>query len=342
MDCFFCACEIKRNPELKDKPVIVGSTGYRGVVSAANYKAREFGVFSATPISKAREKCPNGIFLPVDGKFYKKESEKVMRILTKFSNTIKQVSIDEAYLDLTEYSKEFENLESMTKIIKETIDAETKLSCSIGIAKSTIVAKIASDFKKPGGITIVPDDKEFLINMPISKIPGIGKVSENLYKDKGINTIGDFCIKSNSELFSNFGKSGLFYKKLAEGQYTNAIELNNARKSVSRENTLEKNTDNIIILEKEIIELCNEVYKDLEGCFFKTVSIKIRYSDFSTITRDYSLKIPSNNIEEIKEISLSLFRKSITSKEKVRLLGVKLGNIEKGQKILKIWNKINN
>ncbi|MFP4656409.1 MAG: DNA polymerase IV [Candidatus Woesearchaeota archaeon] len=336
MDCFFCACEMKRKPELKGKPVIVGGIGHKGVVSAASYKARDHGVFSATPIALARKRCPDGIFLPVDGKLYREESKRVMSILAKFSDTIRQMSIDEAYLDVTELFSRFETKEAMADTMKRTIEIETGLTCSIGIAASTIVAKIASDHKKPGGITIVEDTKEFLREMPISKIPGIGKVSEEAYKDRDLHYIGDFLEKSNAELYEEFGNNGLFYKRLAQGDYTNSIEHSGPRKSVSRESTLENNTTNIIELEDKIIELCSDVYEDLEDGFFKTVSIKIKYSDFSTITRDKSLKTPSNDLEAIKRNSLDLFRRTITSRTGVRLLGVKLGNIEeKGQRTLR-------
>lgn len=335
MDCFFCACEMKRNPDLKGQPVIVGGTGYRGVVSTASYEAREYGVYSATPIAIARRKCPNGVYLPTDGRLYREESEKVMEIISQFSDTIRQVSVDEAYLDVTELSKSFEDLKSMAEMIQKTIRDETELTCSIGIARSTIVAKIASDFRKPAGITIVEDTRDFLKDMDISKIPGIGKTSEEMYKDMNIYKIGDFLEKTKSELFEKFGRQGIFYRRLAEGDFYNSIELNGPRKSVSREDTLDEDTSDIIRLEDEIDKLCEEVYDDLDGGFFRTVSIKIRYSDFTTITRDKGLKTISNDLDMIKKEALSLFRKTINSKDDVRLLGVKLGKVEeKGQKTL--------
>ncbi len=328
MDCFFCACEVKKDPSLKGKAVIVGSTGNRGVVSAASYEARKYGVFSAIPISTARRQCPDGVFLPVDKDLYREESANVMSILSRFSDTMRQMSVDEAFLDLTEMSKGFKSLEAMAGHIKKTLETETGLSCSIGVADSTIVAKIASDHNKPSGITVVHDTARFLEDLPISKVPGIGKLSEESYQDKGIEHVGDFKKKSNAELYQHFGASGLFYKRLALGEFSNTIEQDGPRKSVSRETTLEKDTHNIIELEKEIMKLCKEVHEDLEGGFFKTVSIKIRYSDFSTMTRDQSFKTPSNSIDSVSDTALALFRRTITSKTDVRLLGVKLGNIE--------------
>ncbi|MFW6230572.1 MAG: DNA polymerase IV [Nanoarchaeota archaeon] len=334
MDCFFCSCEVKRDPGLKGKPVIVGSTGDRGVVSAASYEARDYGVYSATPIGIARQRCPDGIYLPVDGKYYREQSREIMQILSRFTDFILQVSVDEAYLDLTDYSEQFENLEKMAESIKDTIIAETGLSCAVGVAESRIVAKIASDYRKPGGITIVDDQQSFLKEMPIGKIPGIGKKSEEMYQLGGIHIIGDFAERSNAELYQKFGNQGLFYKKLALGMDRTPLQEHGARKSVSRETTLERNTANIIILEKELEKICRQVHDDLGGGFFKTVSLKLRYSDFSTLTRDKGLKTSANSLDIIRKHAFDLFRKTITNRP-VRLLGVKLGNIdEKGQSTL--------
>ncbi|MFW5852605.1 MAG: DNA polymerase IV, partial [Nanoarchaeota archaeon] len=334
MDCFFCACEEKKDPALKGKPVIVGSTGERGVVSAANYEARKYKVFSATPIGIARQLCPKGIYLPVDGDYYRKESRKIMNTLTRYSDSIRQVSVDEAYLDLTSYSKKFESLQKMAESIRKTILTETKLSCSIGVSESRIVAKIASDFRKPGGITIVEDMASFLKDMDIGKIPGIGKRTEEMYIASGIEKVGDFLNKKNSYLYEKFGNQGLFYKRLAEGLDKTTIEKQQGRKSVSRETTLGKNTANVIAIEKELEKICKQVYADLKDGFFKTVSIKIRYQDFTTLTRDKALMSYENSLKTIRDTAFELFRKNITSVP-VRLIGVKLGNIiEKNQKTL--------
>ena len=147
MDCFYCSCELKRNSELKGKPVMVGGTQGRGVVSAANYEARAFGVFSATPVAKAKKLCPEGIFIHPDRNYYVEESKQIMKVFGKFADEISQVSIDEAYLDLTSYSKKFDSLNEMAAKIQNAVVTKTKLTCSIGIAESRIVAKIASDYK---------------------------------------------------------------------------------------------------------------------------------------------------------------------------------------------------
>lgn len=325
MDCFFCACEEKKDPSLKNKPVIVGGTGIRGVVSTSNYIARKYNVFSATPLSKARALCPQGIFLPTDMKFYKNESQKIMSVLRSITPLIEQVSIDEAYLDVTDFSKQFDSLERMGLFIQKKILKHTKLNCSIGISNSRYVSKIASDYKKPQGITVVKDAKNFLDNLDIKKIPGIGKVSKQKYYANKIKTIGDLAKKNTVFLFDTFGKSAIKFQKIAQGLDNTGLKKKEKSKSISRENTYQSDIENN--LEKRIEKLTKEVFHDLQKINFKTVSIKIRYSDFRTITRDYTLKNYTNSYDKIKNISLKLFKETYNENEKIRLLGVKLSNL---------------
>jgi nucleotidyltransferase/DNA polymerase involved in DNA repair len=315
---------------LKGKPVLVGSTGERGVVSAASYEARDFGVFSATPISIARKRCPDGIYLPVDFEYYRKQSKEIMTLFSQFTSFILQVSVDEAYLDLTDYASQFASWEAMAEHIKREVTLATELTCSIGVSESRIVSKIASDFNKPNGVTIVHDMNEFLQNLPIGKVPGIGKRSQELYNKYDIRVMGDFAKKSNAELFEKFGQQGLFYKRLALGEDRTELEAHGKQKSASREHTLYKNTSDIILLENILGRVCEQLYKDLDGKFFKTVSIKLRYDDFTTLTRDERLKTPANSLDMIKAYAFDLFRRTITNRN-VRLLGVKVGHLEKGQ-----------
>ncbi|MFW6220174.1 MAG: DNA polymerase IV [Nanoarchaeota archaeon] len=316
MDCFFCSCEIKRNEEFKGKPVIVGGLNFRSVVSAANYEARKFNVHSALPISTAKRLCPEGIFLPVDMAYYKLESKKIMDLLKTITNEIHQVSVDEAYLDLTEYFKKFSDLNEMAKFIQKKIKDETKLDCSIGISESKIVSKIASDYNKPKGVTVVLDQKEFLKNLPINKIPGIGKVSLKYYIEKGIKTIGDLVNKDKFWILDNFGMSGINFQNIAKGLDKSKLEKKEIIKSISRETTLIEDTFDKKILENELVELINKVYEDLKNRYFKTLSIKIRYSNFNTITRDITLKTPVNSKKIIIENILKLFNVSYISQNK--------------------------
>lgn len=335
MDCFFCACEEKRNPELKGKPVIVGGTSERGVVSAANYEARAFGVYSATPLKKAKKLCPKGIFLAVDGKLYREESKRIMEAFYEIADDMQQVSVDEAYLALDNYSKNFPSLQEMAEHIQNTIKEKTSLTCSIGISESRIVSKIASDYKKPAGITIVNKMQNFLEPLPIEKIPGIGKVTKELYHSNDINTIGDLAKLDNFTVLELFGKQGIEYQKVALGLDRSGITHRDSVKSISREDTFLHDYYDPIILEKKLFELSRQVHNDLLSSFmtYRTVSIKLRYADFTTITRDITLRAPINSLEEIRKNTIELFRKAYNQKNPVRLLGVKLSNLDSDEEI---------
>lgn len=335
MDCFFCACEVKKDPELKGKPVIVGGTSDRGVVSAANYEARNFGVFSATPLKTAKKLCPDGIFLDVDIKLYRKESERIMEIFYEIADDMQQVSVDEAYLALDNYSKNFSDLDEMAEHIQKTILEKTSLTCSIGISESRIVSKIASDFKKPAGITIVNNMQKFLAPLPIEKIPGIGKVTKENYHNNKVHTIGNLAKLDNFTILELFGKQGIEYQKVALGLDRSGIVHRETIKSISREDTFLNDLYDPLILEKKLFELSRQVHNDLLSSFmtYRTVSIKLRYADFTTITRDITLRAPINSLEEIRRNTIELFRKAYNQKNPVRLLGIKLSNLDSDEEI---------
>jgi DNA polymerase IV (archaeal DinB-like DNA polymerase) len=322
MDCFFAACEVKKNPTLKGKPVIVGATKDRGVVCAANYEARKYKVHSALPISIAKRRCPNGTYLPVNGTLYKKESNAVMQILSAFADEMQQVSVDEAYLDLTTFSLG-KTWEEVGKIIQNEILTKVGLSCSIGISLGKTVSKIASDFKKPAGVTIVKDVKEFLSPLLVEKFPGIGKKSLPYYHQNKIKTLGDLAKKSRFFILEKFGMHGIRIQQICRGENLRGIVHRGHAKSSSRERTFLKDEDNLDILKEVLLKLCLRVLDDIDGKDFKRVSIKIRYADFSTITRDKTLVLPIN--KGFEKYVLELFKKNYNGLA-VRLLGVKLSN----------------
>jgi DNA polymerase IV (DinB-like DNA polymerase) len=324
---FFCACEVKRNSELKGKCVIVGSTSNRGVVSASSYEARKFGVFSAMPIVKAKELCPNGIYLPVDKKFYYDESKKIMSIFEDISDDYEQVSVDEAYLDLTNLSSKFNSLEELGNYVKALVFEKTGLTCSIGISNSRRVSKIASDFNKPNGVTIVSDAKEFLSNLDIKKIPGIGKVSLSKYYDNEIYKIGDLAKLDKFKVLDLFGMHGIEFQNIALGLDFSGLSKKDVSKSFSREDTYEMDISDVDILKETLISVSRRVYQDLGSIYFQTISIKIKYSDFKSITRDITLKTPSNDSRIIMDNALMLFDSCYELNRKVRLLGVKVSKL---------------
>ncbi|MBN2880824.1 DNA polymerase IV [Candidatus Woesearchaeota archaeon] len=329
MDCFFCACELKRDYSLKGKPVIVGGLGKRGVVSTSNYLARRYGVFSAQPICIARKLCPDAIYLTPDHEYYSNESSKIMDVLSSFGE-IEQVSIDEAYIDVTEFMKIFSSLEKMTEFMQRKVLKKTGLTCSIGISTSRYVSKIASDFKKPFGYTIVLDPAEFLSTLNISKIPGIGKVSKLYYNKNGINTIGDLANMNRGAVLDKFGKSGLHFQNIALGLDKTGLLEHGPIKSSSRETTYQEDVSDFDELEKSLANLSEHVISDAKSKLFKTVSVKIRYSDFTTRTKDYSFNCFINSIDTVKETCKSMLTELFDSEKGVRLLGVKLSKFANG------------
>jgi DNA polymerase IV (archaeal DinB-like DNA polymerase) len=327
MDCFFSACEEKKNPELIGKPVIIGHKNSRGVVSTANYEARKYGVYSATPITKAIKLCPNGVFIKPDYKYYLEQSKLVFDIIKQIDPNLKQKSIDEAYFNITHFSKKFNKVDLMAKFIQNYILKKTKLSCSIGIAKSKIVAKIASDFKKPKGITIVRNTKEFLYPLAIEKIPGIGKKTKPYYNKNGVNTIGDLIDMNRFLILEKFGMYGVFLQNLALGKDVNRIHKTKSH-SISRERTFEYDQSLHDKLPNYISELCELVHSKLIGYYYKTITIKIRYNDFKTITRSISVPLSTTSLYLFKQYAIKLFLDNKLDKP-IRLLGVGLYNLVK-------------
>lgn len=324
MDCFFCACEVKRNPELAGRPVIVGSTGSRGVVSTANYEARRFGVFSATPISIARSRCPEGVFLPVDLVLYREESRKVMDVLCSISDDMQQVSVDEAYLNIGSFIKGFDTLEEAGEAIQKMVDEQTGLSCSIGISESKVASKIASDFKKPAGITIIREIREFLAPLAIEKIPGIGKVSKGYYNSLGIKTVGDLAEKDRFWVIDKLGRSGVHFQNISWG-IDNSGFTRRVAKSHSREKTMQEDLEESGQMLDILERLSKKVHEDTIRSF-RVISIKIRYNDFTTITRDRSLPAPTRSLDILQDRVRELFSENYEEKP-VRLLGVKVSDL---------------
>jgi len=337
MDCFYAAIEEKYNPSLKSKAVVIGSLPEqrRGVVATANYEARKFGIHSAMSIKEAYKLNPNAVFMKTNKSLYKKESQKVMKILKTFSDEFEQVSIDEAYLDISKFVKQEKeknkniSLNEIVRIIKKEVYKQTRLTCSIGLAKSRFVAKIASDINKPVGTTIVEDVKEFLAPLKVSKIPGIGKKAHKKLKQVGIYTIKDFREYSLFKLIDLFGNNIIKYHNIAKGIDNTYIKERKEHKSLSCEETYEYD----ICFEDcftRINYLSTKLYQDLGKQGFKTISIKLRFSDFETHTKDFSLKLTESRIDNIKEISYKLL-KELKNKykinKKIRLFGIKVSNL---------------
>lgn len=336
LDAFYSSCEEKRRPELKDRAVVIGDLNRkRSVVTTANYKAREFGIRSGMPTKMAYELCKNAVFIAPDFEFYVKTSNEIMRILKKHALKFEQASIDEAYLDISN-SKNFENAEKLANKIKKEIFEKFEITCSIGISINKLIAKIASNHKKPNGLTIIrpKEVSNFLENKNIGEIPGIGPKTRKVLENFNITTFKDLRQADNYLLLEIFGKNASKIKKIAQGIGNDEITEEKIRKSISEEYTFEGDIYSFEKAEKFVDIMAEELSEKLiaENFLFKTLTLKIRYSDFKTISK--SITIPPNNSKEIIAKFAKKLLMGIDFSMGIRLLGVKLSNLRHGQKRL--------
>jgi DNA polymerase-4 len=336
MDAFFAAVEQMRHPELVGKSVIIGGAGdptMRGVVSTASYEARKYGIHSAMPLRRAYRLCPEAIFLPVDYDEYMRVSEKIKDILRSFTPLIENVGIDEAFLDITDIDMESEEV---AKKIKERIKKEVGLTCSIGIGPNKLIAKIASDMKKPDGLTTISEEdiKGTIWPLPARKLWGVGPKTERRLNEMGILTIGDLASVPLESLTEEFGKSyGNYLYESSRGVDESPVITYWEPKSISRETTFQIDTDNWNVIAKNLAELTRDVVDAMKesGYKGKTVTVKIRFSDFNTYTRAKTLDDFSDSLEIIRKAAFEALGR-IELKKKVRLVGVRVSSLKKIEK----------
>jgi DNA polymerase-4 len=330
MDAFFAAIEVVDNPSLKGKPVIVGGSTSRGVVSTASYEARRFGVHSAMPIFKAKEKCPQGIFLPVRKDRYQEVSRKVLDILEDFTPLVEQVSIDEAYLDVTGCEALFGGADEIARHIKARVAKETGLTCSIGSAPNKFLAKVASDMHKPDGLTILSTDEvgSFLSRLPVEKIPGVGERSLEGLRHYGIKTVGDLKEFNKERLLKSFGKLGLRLYELARGIDDSPVVPYREVKSISSEETLQSDTDDLTCLKALVASHADNVACRLRDGGFKarTITLKIKLDDFSEMSKSLTISHSTNSTKIISDSAVQLLL-NYPLRRKVRLIGVAVSNL---------------
>jgi len=331
MDAFYAAVEVLDRPELKGKPVIVGGSRERGVVSSASYEARKFGVHSAQPIATAARLCPHGVFLPVRMARYQEVSQQIFTIFHRFSPLVEPLSLDEAFLDVTGSTRLFGPPEEIARKIKEQVVEETGLTVSAGVAPSKFVAKIASDLQKPDGLTIVSEGKvkEFLEPLPIEKLWGVGKATRKILAHLGIKTIGELGLLSSQLLVRKLGKQGLHLYLLAKGIDERDVEPEREVKSVGHENTYPLDISSLKEARKQLLSLATRVAKRLRGYGLvgKTVTLKVKYYDFVQITRSVTLGEPTDDSREIFRTCCDLLGKTEVGRRPVRLLGVSLSQL---------------
>ncbi len=336
LDCFYAAVHMRDDPSLRGKPVIVGGRPEsRGVVAAASYEVRAFGVHSAMPSSRAVRLCPQAIFLPPDFRRYRKESEKIFAIYREITPTLQPVSIDEAYLDVTDHLRDWGTATAVAKEIRRRVREERGLTVSVGVGPSRLIAKIASDWKKPDGLTVVPPHRvlEFLAPLPVRKLHGVGPATERALSEMGVSTVGDIRVRAPEELSARFGRHGRVLWEFAHGVDERPVETHQERKSLGTENTYAEDLRGLEPMELELHRMSVEVAGSLEkrniaGC---TVTLKIRYSDFTTLTRSRTLGWPTADARTIyREVRGLLRHATDAASRAVRLLGVTLSSLVPG------------
>ncbi len=330
MDAFYASVAELDNPELRGKAIAVGGEGRRGVISAASYEARKFGVKSAMSGALARQKCPHLIFVNSNFARYKEISAQVREVFYEYTDLVEPLSLDEAYLDVTENKKGNPSANTIAREIRERIFEVTGLRASAGISINKFIAKVASDINKPNGQkTVHPDEViQFLEELPVNKFYGVGKVTAAKMYNLGIFVGNDLKKKSLEELVKSFGKSGAHYYNIVRGIHNSAVKPNRIRKSVAAERTFSENISSEIFMIEKLEKIADELERrmtktDTKG---KTITLKIKYSDFTQHTRsktkEYFMQTKNEFFPVVKEL---LFQDEITNS--VRLLGLSFGNL---------------
>jgi DNA polymerase-4 len=335
MDAFFVSVELLERPELRGKPVVVGGRkDQRGVVSAASYEARKFGIHSAMPLRTAGKLCPHAIFLDGHHEKYAEWSDRVATILAKFSPVVEMVSIDEAYLDLAGTERLHGPPLAAADTLLRTITRATNLPCSGGLASTRLVAKVASDQGKPRGLVWVAPGMEarFLAPLPIRKIPGIGEVTERALRALGIETVEQLAAHSQERLEKVFGQWGTALYRKARGGDAYEFLIDAEPKSISHNHTFGEDTADVAEMESMLSHLSQKACKRLReaGLHARTLTLTIRYAGFQTYTRSKTVTDPVHLDADIFRIFLELFSANRDPKRKVRLLGTALSQFTHG------------
>lgn len=332
MDAFFASVEQRDKPELKGKPIAVGGNRSRGVVAAASYEAREYGVHSAMPSAIAARKCPHLIFVKPKFDTYINDSRKIMEIFQDYTELVEPLSLDEAFLDVTQTCIERNTTAfRIAKEIKQRIKHNLDLTASAGVSINKFLAKVASGFKKPDGLFVIqPHEAEMFINdLPIKKVPGIGKVTQAKMHDLGINNCLDIKNRDRKFLENAFGKSGAYFHDLVNLKINNPVTPDRIRKSIGAERTFNDNIDDIEIMIEKLKPIVNKVSdsmkkKEIAG---RTVTLKIKYHDFVINTRSRTLEHYISEASDIMNIVHDLLHVPVKPTKSVRLLGIQVSNL---------------
>jgi DNA polymerase-4 len=336
MDAFYASIEQRDNPDLRGKPVAVGSSSERGVVAAASYEAREYGVHSAMPSVTAKRKCPNLIFVKHRFDVYRAVSKQIREIFREYTELVEPLSLDEAYLDVTSNKKQMPSATLIAEEIRQRILETTQLTASAGISFNKFLAKVASDVNKPNGITVIPPEKAttFLEQLPIKKFHGIGKVTAGKMNKLGIHNGADLKRFSEMELMREFGKAGRHYYRIVRGQDDREVQANRIRKSVGVENTFQSDLSTEAEMVQELEKIAAKVAQRLKKAKAngRTITLKLKYLDFEQHTRSKSFPhFLEADDKLMMEIVRELLHQPHVPTKAVRLLGITLSNLNTEQ-----------
>jgi len=333
MDAFYASVEQRDFPELRGKAIAVGGGGRRGVVATASYEARKYGVHSAMPGFMAKQKCRDLIFVKPRYEAYKEASQQIRTIFQTYTDLIEPLSLDEAYLDVTENKKNEPLATELAKKIRTEIFEQTQLTCSAGISYCKFLAKIASDYKKPNGQTVIKPHKAevFIEQLSIKKFYGIGKVTAQKMEAMGINTGYDLKQLSEVEMVQNFGKMGRFYFNIVRGIDDRPVRTERIRKSLGVERTLNENLTELSDIIEQLKVLLGKFYERLQKAnnYGRTLTLKLKTADFQIITRSTSKNYYLKDIAEIEQLALQLLHENAGDFEAIRLIGISTSNLEK-------------
>jgi DNA polymerase-4 len=346
LDAFFAAVEVRERPELRGAPVVVGADPRggrgRGVVAAASYEARAFGIHSAMPISEAYRRCPAAVYLRPRGALYAEVSRRFMAILRRYTDLVEALSIDEAFLDVTESRALFGDGAAIARRIKSDVRGEEGIVASVGVAPSKFLAKIASDLRKPDALVVVAPDRvaEFLAGLPVERLWGAGRKAVERFHRLGARTFGDVARLPEETLIGAFGESlGRHFHRLATGIDRRPVVADQERKSVGRETTFSEDVGDRARVRRTLFDLVDQVVQRLRRLRLagQTVTVKLRTADFATVTRQERLPAPADTTEAIWPLARRLLVKADATRKPIRLVGVSVSSFE-GQAQLSLFD----
>lgn len=332
MDAFYASVEQRDFPEYREKPVVVGgSPSGRGVVAAASYEARKFGIHSAMPSHQAIRKCPDAIFIPPRFEVYRAVSKQIREIFFRYTDLVEPLSLDEAYLDVTENHLQLPSGTLIAQKIKKDIKTATRLTASAGVSYNKFLAKMASDLKKPDGLAVITPEEatDFLNNLKVGEFHGVGRVTEKKMHNLGIQTGKDLKSWTEMDLIEHFGKHGRFYYRIVRGIDPRPVSPDRTRKSYGKERTFSSDVDDPKWIQDFLRDLAGQIAEGMSkhGFAGKTVTLKVRYENFQTITRSTSFSQFINEKKDISEAAIQLLEQTEIGQRKVRLLGITLSNL---------------